>query len=133
MKYKIWNKKDKIKGTDAEYVIKSHNIKESDEIFLVIDDCGIITEIQFVDIIKSNLQLNKDLTAEETAQAYIDYKKEEENNTIKEQISLEETSKKIEILQAENNRLKEVEKEQDKMIMDNLYKMTMIESSIGGM
>lgn len=40
---------------------------------------------------------------------------------------------KIDILKAENLRLKEVEKEQDKMIMDNAYKMTILEASMGGM
>lgn len=40
---------------------------------------------------------------------------------------------KIDILEAENLRLKEVEKEQDKMIMDNAYKMTILEASMGGM
>ncbi|WP_270943166.1 hypothetical protein [Romboutsia lituseburensis] len=39
---------------------------------------------------------------------------------------------KIDILKAENLRLKEVEKEQDKMIMDNAYKMTILEASMGG-
>lgn len=39
---------------------------------------------------------------------------------------------KIDILKAENLRLKEVEKEQDKMIMDNAYKMTILEANMGG-
>lgn len=103
MKYKIWNKKDKINGVNAEYVLESHNIKDSDEIFLVIDNYGNVTEIQFVRIIKSNLKLDVSLSAEETAQAYIDLKEKKEEEEIKEQINLEEQNKKIEILESQNS------------------------------
>lgn len=100
--YKIWNKKDEIKGVSAEYVIKSHNIKDYDEVFLVIDACEVVTQIQIVSTIKSVYGFDANLTAEETAQAYLDLKKEEENNIIKEQENLEDQAKKIDILEAEN-------------------------------
>lgn len=107
MNYKIWNKKDSIKGVDADYIIKSHNIKEDEEVFLVLDELGIVRQIQIVSTIKSVCGFDPNLTAEETAKAYLDLKKEEENNTIKDQINLEEQSKKIDILNAQNKELKD--------------------------
>lgn len=44
-----------------------------------------------------------------------------------------EQSKKIDILQAENKQLKEVSKEQDKLLVDNTYKISMLEMNLGGM
>lgn len=106
MTYKIWNKKDSIKGVDADYIIKSHNVKEDEEVFLVLDELGIVRQIQIVSTIKSAYGFDPNFTAEETAQAYLDLKKEEENNTIKEQNTLDEQAKKIDILEAEKEDLK---------------------------
>lgn len=133
MTYKIWNKKDEVKGFSAEFIIERNKIKEDDEVFLILDELGVVRQIQVVSTIKSNYGFDPNLSAKETAQAYLDLKAKEEETVIKEQITLEDQSKKIDILEAENNRLREVEKEQDKMIMDNAYKMTILESNMGGM
>ena len=75
--FKIWDKKEKINGVDAEVVIKSNNIKQEDEIFLVIDDNTLkVTEIQFKDVICLNYNISIDLTTEEVAQEYIKIKEE---------------------------------------------------------
>lgn len=76
-KFKIWNKKDSINGIDAEYVIKSHNIKEYDTIFLIINEYDIVTQIETVNIIKSIFKLPVNLSAEETAIEYLKIKEQE--------------------------------------------------------
>lgn len=106
MNYKIWNKKDSIKGFSADYIIARNKINEEDEVFLVLDELGIVRQMQIVSTIKSVYGFDPNLTAEETAQAYLDLKKEEENNTIKEQNTLDEQAKKIDILEAEKEDLK---------------------------
>lgn len=132
--YRIWNKIDEIiNGVSSEYIIKSHQIMENDEVFLVIDECGNINQIEIVRIIKSVYGFDPNLTAEETAQAYLDLKAKEEENLIKDQITLEEQTKKIDILELENKELKVVTKEQDKLLVDNTYKISMLEMNLGGM
>lgn len=104
--YKIWNKKDTIiEGVTSEYIINSHNIKKDDEVFLVIDEYGNVNQIEIVRIIKSVYGFDANLTAEETAQAYLDLKSKEEETIIKDQITLEDQSKKIDILNAQNANL----------------------------
>ena len=106
--YKIWDKKEKINGVDAEVVIKSNNIKQEDEIFLVIDDNTLkVTEIQFKDVICSNYNISIDLTTEEVAQEYIKIKEEEKIQAQNDVNTLEELGDKISILEAENQALKE--------------------------
>ncbi|WP_270943218.1 hypothetical protein [Romboutsia lituseburensis] len=104
--YKIWNKKEEIiEGVASDYIIKSHQIRENDEVFLVMDEYGNINQIEIVRIIKSVYGFDSNLTAEETAQAYLDLKAKEEENLIKEQITLEDQSKKIDILNAQSANL----------------------------
>ena len=106
--FKIWDKKEKINGVDAEVVIKSNNIKQEDEIFLVIDDNTLkVTEIQFKDVICLNYNISIDLTTEEVAQEYIKIKEEEKIQAQNDVNTLEELGDKISILEAENQALKE--------------------------
>ena len=106
--FKIWDKKEKINGVDAEVVIKSNNIKQEDEIFLVIDDNTLkVTEIQFKDVICLNYNISIDLTTEEVAQEYIKIKEEEKIQAQNDVNTLEEIGNKISILEAENQALKE--------------------------
>lgn len=106
--FKVWNKKEKINGVDAEVVIKSNNIKQEDEIFLVIDDNTLkVTEIQFKDVICSNYNISIDLTIEEVAQEYIRIKETEKLQVEKKQVTLESQEARISTLEAENQALKE--------------------------
>lgn len=41
--------------------------------------------------------------------------------------------KKIDILEAEKEKLLEITKEQDKLLVDNTYKISMLEMNLGGM
>lgn len=105
MKYKIWNKQDKINGLNANYFIENLKIQEFDGVFLIIDDYENVQAIEIDRIIKSVYKLDKTLTTDEVAQEYIRIKKEEKNNAIKEQVHLEEQAKKIDILNAQNANL----------------------------
>ncbi|WP_270942525.1 hypothetical protein [Romboutsia lituseburensis] len=137
LKTEIWDGTTPINGVSAESILENRKdiARNLNDVFLVVTDNAIVTEIQFGKTIADNYNIDVNKSLKEIAEEYLIIKEKEtkEESVIKDQTTLEEQSKKIDILQAENNRLKEVEKEQDKMIMDNMYKMTMIESSIGGM
>ena len=105
--YKIWDKKEKINGSTAEYIIESLKIRETDEVFLVLDKSGNVLAIEIDRIIKSVYDLDKNLSVEEVAQEYLRIKEDEKLQAEKEQISLEEQQNKISILEAENETLKQ--------------------------
>lgn len=107
MKYKIWNKKEKINNVDAEYVINSLNIREEDGVFLIIDHLNEVQAIEIDRVIKSVYNLDKNLSVEEVAQEYIRIKEEEKLQAEKDMITLEEQGNKISILEAENETLKQ--------------------------
>ena len=106
-KIKIWNKKDSINGVDAEKVIKSHKIKETDDIFLVLNNYDRVLELNFVEVIRNNFNLSKNLTKEEVAKEYLKIKEGEKLQAEKEANALEEMVNKISILEAENETLKQ--------------------------
>lgn len=135
MKFKIWNKKDDIKGFSAQYYINDLKILDSDGVFLILDDYGNVTNIQIDRIIKSVYKLDADLTTEQVAEEYIKIKEKNEFNG-SESINPNEIDVikgKIDILQTENKQLKEASKEQDKLLVDNTYKISMLEMNLGGM
>ena len=107
MKYKIWNKKDKINNVDAEYVINSLNIRETDNVFLIIDQLEEVQAIEIDRIIKSVYNLDVNLSVEEVAKEYIRIKEEEKLQAEKDVVTLEEQQNKISILEAENETLKQ--------------------------
>lgn len=127
MKYKIWNKIDDINDINADIVIESHRIKEKDEVFLILDKMDNVTEIQIKNTIISGYDLDVNLTVEEVAQKYIEIKEQEKIQIEKDQVTLEEVTKKISILEAENKALKESQDIQDRTIVENDMRMMDIE------
>ena len=107
MKYKIWNKKDKINNVDAEYVINSLNVRETDGVFLIIDHLEEVQAIEIDRIIKGVYGLDANLTTEQVAKEYIRIKEEEKLQAEKEITTLEDMGNKISILEQENATLKE--------------------------
>lgn len=105
MEYKIWNKKENINGVDASIVLTRHNIKEEDEIFLILSGNRVV-ELQFKDVIKNTYNIVSD-DVEEVAKEYIKIKEEEKFQAVKETLSLEEQSKRISALEQENKALRE--------------------------
>ena len=107
MEYKIWNKKDKINNVDAEYVINSLNIRETDGVFLIIDQLEEVQAIEIDRIIKGVYNLDVNLSVEEVAKEYIRIKEEEKLQAEKDVVTLEEQQNKISILEEENKILKQ--------------------------
>ena len=107
MKYKIWDKKEKINNVDAEYVIKSLNIRETDGVFLIIDHLNEVQAIEIDRIIKGVYNLDANLLIDEVAKEYIRIKEEEKIQAENHANTLEEQGKKISILEGENQALKE--------------------------
>ena len=118
LKYKVWNRQDTINGVSAEEVIKSLNIKESDEIFLILNG-EIVTEIQFKHIIQSNLGFEGTLTCEEVAQKYIEYRILEEERAKLEIVTIEKQQEQIASLKEENEM-------QEEMISNITYELMQI-------
>ena len=106
-KVKIWDKIESINGVDAKNVIKSHRIKETDDIFLVLNNYDRILELNFVDVIRTNFNLSSDFSAEQVAEEYLKFKEEEKVQEEKEQTTLENQDARISILECENKALKE--------------------------
>ena len=107
MNYKIWNKKEKINNVDAEYIINSLSIRETDGVFLIIDHLEEVQAIEIDRIIKSVYNLDVNLSVEEVAKEYIRIKEEEKLQAEKDVVTLEEQQNKISILEAENETLKQ--------------------------
>ena len=106
MNYKVWNKKDKINNVDAEYVINSLNIRETDGVFLIIDHLDEVQCIEIDRIIKGVYNLDANLSVEEVAEEYIRIKEEEKIQAQNSIDTLEEIGNKISILEAENKALR---------------------------
>lgn len=132
-KVKIWDKIESINGVDAKNVIKSHRIKETDDIFLVLNNYDRILELNFVDVIRANFNLSQSLTKEQVAQEYLRIREEERLQAEKEQVSLEQQAKKISILEAENEKLKVEQEQQNEEILVNMLANTEMFEMILGM
>lgn len=104
MQSTVWNKKDSINGVSAEEVIKAHNIKESEEIFLIKNGAR-TTELQFKDIIIANYKLDPNLTCEEVAQKYLSIKQQEEQKQQEEILSLQKQQEEINAIKKQNAEL----------------------------
>ena len=95
MNYKIWNKKEKINNVDAEYVIESLKIRDTDEVFLILDNVDEVQAIEISRIIKGVYNLDANLTVDEVAKEYIRIKEEEKLQAERSVANTEEQSKKI--------------------------------------
>lgn len=131
--YKIWNKKDTIiKGVSNDYIIESNKILKDDEVFLIVDQYGNVKQIEIVRVIKGVYGLNPNLTATETAIAYLNIQSDNNPEVNKPSI-LEEHSKKIDSLEAEiaNSLLDSTNKDiKLKSLEKDLAELTLI---VGGM
>lgn len=104
MKAIVWNKKEDINGVSASEVVKSHNIKETDEVFLIMTGTRVV-ELQFKDIIVSNYNLDPNLSCREVAQKYLDIKQQEEQKQQEEIISIQKQQEEINSLKKQNAEL----------------------------
>nr|WP_312985530.1 hypothetical protein [Clostridioides sp.] len=97
---KIWDKKEKINGVSADYVLESHRIQKNDEIFLVINDVtSKVTEIQNKLTIAGIYNIDPNLTTLEVGEEYLRIKAEEEEKQKLEQITIEQQAEKIKELE----------------------------------
>lgn len=104
MNYLIWDKKSPINGVDAPTIIESFNVKTQDEIFLIVKGSR-VTELQFKDVIISNLNLSRDLTIEQVAQEYVKVKLKEEMNTQQDSTILQKQQEEINAIKKQNAEL----------------------------
>lgn len=104
MNYVIWDKKAPINGVDAPTIMESFNVKPQDEIFLIMRG-NRVTELQFKDVIISNLNLSMDLPIEQVAQEYVKVKLKEEMKTQQDGTLLGKQQEEIEALKKQNAEL----------------------------
>lgn len=107
LRVEIWNGKTPINGVNANVILENRKdiACNLNDIFLVINEHDIVTEIQFGKTIATNNKIDPGKSLQEIAEEYLIIKKSEEDNEIKEQINLEEQSKKIDILNSQNANL----------------------------
>ena len=95
MRYKIWDREEKINNVDAEYIINSLNVRDTDGVFLIIDHSEEVQCIEIDRIIKGVYNLDTNLTTEEVAQEYIRIKEEEKLQASRQDVNMEDQSMKI--------------------------------------
>lgn len=97
---KVWNKKEEINGVSSDYVLESQTIRDSDEIFLVVNDVtGKVSEIQNKLTIADIYNIDPNLTCLEVGEEYLRIKAEEEEKQKLEQITIEQQAEKIKELE----------------------------------
>lgn len=93
---KIWDKKEKINGVSADYVLESHRIQENDEIFLVVNDTtNKVTEIQNKLTIADSFNIDPKLTALEVGEEYLRIREEQNKQQEEETATLEKQADRI--------------------------------------
>ena len=107
MKYKIWNKIDKINGIEADHFIDNLKIQEHDEVFLILDSADNVQCVEISSTIKGVYNLDANLSVEEVAEEYIRIKEEEKIQAQNSIDTLEDMGNKISILESENKALRE--------------------------
>ena len=122
MNYKIWNKKDKINNIDADYFIKDLSIRDTDGVFLVLDNLEEVQAIEIDRIIKGVYNLDKNLSVEEVAQEYIKIKEEEKLQVSRQVVNMEEQSMKISNLETSMLQIMQELKDLKEMVAKSLEK-----------
>ena len=122
MNYKIWDREEKINNVDAEYIINSLNVRETDGVFLIIDHLDEVQAIEIDRIIKGVYNLNANLTVEEVAQEYIKIKEEEKLQVSRQAINMEEQSMKISNLETSILQMIQELKDLKEMVAKSLEK-----------
>lgn len=105
MKYKIWDKKEKINGIEASYFINKFNIKEDDEVIQILDKLGNTDKIVFKNNAIVSYDLDANLSCDEVAQKYLDIKQQEEQKQQEEVLNLQKQQQEIEALKKQNAEL----------------------------
>ena len=122
MTYKIWDKKEKINNVDAEYVIETLKISETDEVFLIVDSQDNIQAVEIDRIIKSVYNLDANLSVEEVAKEYIRIKEEERVQASRQSLNMEEQSTKISNLETSILQMMQELKDLKEMVAKSLEK-----------
>ena len=122
MNYKIWDKKEKINNVDAGYVIESLNIRDTDEVFIILDNVDEVQAIEISRIIKGVYNLDKNLSVDEVAKEYIRIKEEEKLQAERSIVNSEEQSKKIANLETSMLQIMQELKDLKEMIAKSLEK-----------
>ena len=85
---KIWDKVSPINGVPAEKV--TPNWTNVEEVVLILDENGRVLEMQDPDILKSNMGINEEKTAQEIGELWIAYEEEMNNKQAQDKITMEE-------------------------------------------
>ena len=85
---KIWDKVSPINGVPAEKV--TPNWTSVEEVVLILDENGRVLEMQDPDILKSNMGITEEKTAQEIGELWIAYEEEMNNKQAQDKITMEE-------------------------------------------
>lgn len=124
-KYEIWNGKTPINKVSAEEVLKDREDIRINlgDVFLVVDEYEIVSEIQFGHLIKSSYKMPIDYTLEQVAQAYVDNLNigGEGSMPLDNMNLIKEQADKIDILNEQSSKLL-LEKAKNEIQINNLNK-----------
>lgn len=105
--YEIWNKKDPIKGFDAEYWLSNNPEFREGDVVLFKNKLNIVERVESINTLKLNNDIEPTLSTEETVQRYLEILEEEKTKQEKHILSLEKQSEEVAMLKEENQALKE--------------------------
>lgn len=100
---KVWNGTTPINGIPAEEVLAQRDDirRNLNDVFIVEDGYGNVTEIQFGRTIKANYQMDPELTLDQVAAQYLVEREKEEAAQAEEQITHEQLQSQVAALQFE--------------------------------
>ena len=73
LNYVVWDKQSSINGVDAEHYLNLHREFADDEVILIENDYGQITNVESLRTLKAIMGLSPGSSADEVAQEFISY------------------------------------------------------------
>lgn len=106
MKYYIWDKVSNINNASAEYMLSKDSRRIDEQVVIFTTDLGRPEYVMCESDLKDNFGLQGN-TVDELAEAYIQFRKIEEQKQHEEQLNIEDAHNKISILEKQNKELED--------------------------
>lgn len=131
-KYVIWDGKSPINNVPSEKVLEREYLKNNlGDIFYITNEYGLVSEICIGINVKSAHKMPIDYTLEQVAKEYVDNMNigGESSTPLGNMNLIKEQEIKIGTLKKENEELKVVSMEQDKLLIETMYKVAALQNS----
>ena len=93
--YEIWNKKDPIKGFEADYWLNGNPEFKEGDVVLFKNALGIVERVESANTLKMNYNMEVSLSTVDTIEKYFDIVEEENTRAEKQRVDMEDVSKQL--------------------------------------